>query len=64
MVPQITGGLPPDTPVIEKVSVWHWVIELTPVPPAAVTLPPDTYIRVEVSVLGPAITNVLKSMRS
>ncbi len=62
LVPQMTGGELPPLPVAENESVKHWVAKLWK------TVPPGLPLRVpscdEVKVLGPEITNVLKSRRS
>ena len=60
----MTGGFPPGTPVIVNVSVWHWVARLMATAPAGAILPPTVLTTEAVSVLGPAITKVLKSIRS
>ena len=41
----MTGGTPPGVPVIENVSVRHWVTALTAIPAANVTDPPDSNAR-------------------
>ena len=63
-VPQITGGLPPGTPVIVNVSVRHWVAELIGTAPPGAILPPTVLTTEAVRVLGPVITKVLKSKRN
>ena len=63
MVPQIIGGALPLGPVSEKVSVRHWVAWATTFPAAEATLPPTSYVVVEMSVEGPVMTKVLKSSR-
>ena len=62
-VPQITGGLPPATPVIVKVSVRHWVARLIATAPPEAILPPTVLTTEAVSVLGPVITKLMKSIR-
>ena len=64
LVPQIIGGVLPATPVIENVSVKHCVAAVIAVPVEPETLPPICTSTEVVEVLGPAITNVLKSKRS
>lgn len=64
LVPQITGGVLALPPVIVNVSVWHWVAVPAPFP-AADDSPPFTSNTVDVvTVFGPAMLNVLKSIRS
>ena len=63
LVPQIIGGFDPALPVTLKVSVKHWVAGLVFLPPKLVE--PPAFVPVEnVTVLGPVMTNVLKSNRS
>jgi hypothetical protein len=63
-VPQITGGTLPAGPVRENVSVRHWVAELILTPAASVVvLPPTSYPTEVVTVVGPAMTKLLKSIR-
>jgi len=63
LVPQITGGDCPPGDVTVKVSVRHWVAweEATPF---VVMLPARVAVVEVVMVLGPAMTNILKSRRS
>ena len=51
-------------PVIEKVSVLHWVCSDTGAPPVVVVLPPISVVTEAVMVFGPDITKVFMSIRS
>jgi hypothetical protein len=62
LVPQITGGVVPPDPVTLKVSVRHSVAVDDSTPAAVVTDPPVTMKFPVVTVLGPAMTNVLMSI--
>ena len=60
----MTGGTLDVGPVIEKVSVLHWVWSETGAPPVVVVLPPISVVTEAVMVLGPDITKVFMSIRS
>jgi hypothetical protein len=62
----MTGGAAPAFPVTVKVSVEHWVSWVIGAPISApmVGTPKFIFPIVVPTVLGPAMTNVLKSTRS
>ena len=60
----MTGGTLPPGPVTEKVSVLHWVCQVTGLPVPMVGVPPICKLTVVVMVFGPAITKVFMSIRN
>ena len=64
LVPQITGGRAPETPVIENVSVRQFVAWLNAFPARYTALPPDSQPLEVNTVVGPVMTKVLRSKRS
>ena len=60
----MVGGLLPPPPVTVNVSVRHWVAVLTGLPAADVTPPLTSNKLVVVTVFGPAMTKLLKSIRN
>ena len=64
IVPQITGGTLPPGPVSENVSVRQLLAKATRTAPAAgVILPPISAATAVATVVGPAMTKELKSIR-